>query len=301
MKKKLLCKCFVTLGLLLFFTLLIPFTSYNAATAQAASIDKEKSDDYRLNLKSITIVKGKSFVLKAYNMSENAKISFKSDNAEIASVSEDGTIAANTVGNTIITVTIKDGTNTTSLTCDVTVGPPAFSIKLTRSRIVLGLENSDTLKVILKPSNTAEDARFSSYDSSIVSVSTGGRATAKKLGMTYLFAEIDATNSDGSRKFALCSVIVASTEDVPLIEAYFSAHPELDSIAEADLTKALDDFFNGKTDASSAKVAEVSKSTLVNNLNRYLEDTFKLSDLRAAKESLAKTTSNKLEVISSSK
>jgi hypothetical protein len=120
--------------------------------------------------------------------------------------------------------------------------------------------------------------------------------------MTYLFAEIDATNSDGTRKFALCSVIVASTEDVSLLEAYFSEHPELDSISESDLTKALDDFFNGKTDASSAKVVEVSKSTLVNNLNRYLEDTFKLADLRAAREAaLAKITSNQLEVISSTK
>ncbi|MDF2944260.1 MAG: hypothetical protein K0S01_3118 [Herbinix sp.] len=296
MFKKLLCKCFITLGLLLFFTLLIPLTSYNVATAEAAIIDKEKNEDYRLNLKSITLVKGKSFTLKVYNLSENAKISFKSDDAEIASVSDDGIVTANKVGTTNITVTIKD----TSLVCEVIVGPPAFSIKLTRSRIVLGLNNSDTLKVILKPSNSAEDARFSSYAPTIVSVSTGGRATAKELGMTYLFAEIDATNNDGTRKFAVCSVIVVNTDDVSLLETYFSEHPELDSISEADLIKALDDFFNGKSDgtAASAKIVEVSKSTMVNNLNRYLEDKFDLTGRRTEAAALLKAASNKVEVIS---
>jgi uncharacterized protein YjdB len=284
MNKKLLCKCLITLGILLSFTLLTPLASYNVAMAQVIAIDKEKPLDYRLNLKSVTIVKGKTFTLKAYNLSETTKISFKSDDVEIASVSEDGTITANKVGTTIITVTIKDGTNNPpSLTCDITVGPPAFSIKLTRSRIILGIENSDTLKVILKPSNSAEDARFSSYDPNIVSISTGGRATAKKLGMTYLFAEIDATNNDGTRKFAVCSAIVVDSEDVPLLETYFNEHSELYYISEADLIKSLDDFFNGKTngDSTSTKLEEVSKSTLVNNLNRYLEDKFDLTGLRA--------------------
>lgn len=280
MKKKRLSKCFFTLGFLLFFTIIIPFTSWNTATAYAGIIVKEKNEDYRLNLKSITLVKGRTFTLKAYNLSETTKISFKSDNDEIASVSEDGVITANKVGNAVITVAIKDGTSTSSLSCDVTVGPPAVSIKWTKSRIILGLDNVDYLNYIIKPYNTAESARFSSLDSSIVSISTGARITAKKLGFTYLFAEINDTNSDGSRKFAVCYVIVTSSDNVSSLNNYFNEHPELYLISEIDLSKALDDFFNGKTTSFSGE-SDSNKSNLISTLNSYLDEKFDLDALKA--------------------
>ncbi len=270
MKNRIFRKCFFTLGLLLFFTLLLPLNPMNA---YASSIDKEKSADYRLNLKNVTLVKGKSFSLKVYNVTESMKISFKSNDADTASVSDDGVVSANKVGFATITVSVKDGTTTTPLTCDVTVGPPAFSVKMTKSRIILGLDKSDSLRVILKPSNTAEVARFSSYDSSIASVSIGGRVTAKKLGLTYLFAEIDADNGDGTRKFSPCTVIVTNPDDAPLLEDYFNNHPELDKIAETSLSKALEDFFNGSVEIPA-------KSTLVDTFNKYLDDKFNLKSLQ---------------------
>lgn len=281
MKKKYLCKCFITLGLLLFITLLLPLTSYKVATAQAASIDKEKIDSYRLNVKSITLVKGKSFALKVYNAGENAKITFKSDDAEVASVSDDGTISANKVGATVVTATIKEGSDKTPITCDVTVGPAAISVKWTKERVIVGLNNDDVLKVILKPDNTTEVARFSSYDSSIAAVSAGARISAKKIGMTYLFAEIDATNLDGSRKFAVCTVFVTNSKDAPLLEEYFSNHPELNRISGNDLNKALGDFFNGGAAEAAVTADGASDSALIKALDSYLESTFKLSEIRA--------------------
>lgn len=277
--KKMLRKCIITLGLLFLFTLLLPFAPIQPAIAQASIVVKEK-DDYRLNLKSIVLVKGKIFTLRAYNLGENAKVYFKSADREIASVNEDGEITANNVGVTTITATIKDGTNTFSLDCEVTVGPPALSVKFTRSRVILGINNSDLLRVILKPSNTAEDARFSSYDSSIASVSTGGRVTAKDLGLTYLFAEVDATNPDGSRKFAVCTVIVTKQDDASSLEEYFNNHPELDLISEDKFNAALDEYFNGKSDETATPRAENYKSTLVDSLNRYLDSKFNLDSLR---------------------
>jgi len=277
MKKKLLTKCFITLGLLLFFTILIPITSWNTATAYAGSIVKEKTEDYRLNVKNVSIVKGKTFELKAYNVSETAKISYKSDNDEIASVNDNGIITANKVGNAVVTVVIKDATTSTPLTCEITVGPPAVSIKWTKSRIVLGLDNIDYLNYIIKPFNTAEVAGFSSRDASIVSISPGARITAKKLGSTYLFAQIGNPN-DGTFKFAVCYVIVTNSNDVSDLNTYFSEHPELDLIPEADLTKAMDDFFN----SSSASQTDASgKSTLVSSFNSYLDDKFDLDALKA--------------------
>ncbi|MBP1753711.1 MAG: hypothetical protein H6Q59_109 [Firmicutes bacterium] len=281
MKMKYFCKCLITLGLLLFITLLIPMTSYSTATAQAASIDKEKTDSYRLNLKSITLVKGKSFALKVYNASENAKITFKSEDTEVASVSDDGTITANKVGATVVTVTIKEGSDRTPITCDVTVGPAAISVKWTKERVFVGLNNDDVLKVIMKPDNTTEVARFSSYDSSIAAVSAGGRISAKKIGMTYLFAEIDASNMDGSRKFAVCNVFVTSSKDASQLEEYFSKHSELNRISSYELNKALGDFFNGGDAEAAVTADDATDSALVKALDNYLEDEFKLSEIRA--------------------
>lgn len=271
MKKIFLKKCFFTLSLLFVITLLLPIT-----TAKAGQIINEgKSEDYRLNIKSITLVKGKTFSLKAYNTSETARLFFKSDDAEIASVSDDGVITAKQVGITVIKVTIKDGTTVSSpLSCEVIVGLPAFSIKLTRSRVVIGLDKTDFLNAILKPSNTVEDAKFSSKDSTIASVSTGGRITAKKVGLTYVFAEIDALGMDLRPKFSRCTVIVTSQEDASLLESYFSDHPELNLISEDDLTKALDEFFNTTYDPKSS-------ATFISSLNRFLDDKFKLADYKA--------------------
>ncbi len=281
MKKIKLCKCLITLGLILFITLLLPLTSYHVVTAQAASIEKEVKDSYRLNLKSVTLVKGKSFNLKVYNLGTNSKVSFKSDDAEVASVSDDGTITANKVGATIVTVTIKDGIDKTPLTCDVTVGPAAISVKWTQERAFVGTGNEDILKVIIKPDNTTEVARFSSYDSSIATVSSGGRLTAKKVGMTYLFAEIDATNLDGTRKFAVCTVFVTSPKDVPKLQEYFSTHSELNRIPSYDLNKALDEFFNGGSAEAAVTAEDATESALIKALDSFLEEKFKLSEIRA--------------------
>lgn len=299
MNKRLLCKYFVTLGLLLFFTLFMPIAPFHETIAQAGNLDKEKNYDYRLNLKSITLVKEKSFTLRVYNLGEGAKVNFKSDDSEIASVNEDGLIKANKVGSTIITATIKDGLNSTSLTCDITVGPPAFSVKITKSRIILGLDKMDLLRVILKPSNTAEVARFSSYDSNIASVSIGGRVTAKKLGLTYLFAEIDAVDNDGSRKFAVCTIIITSPDNAPLLETYFNEHPELDLIPTADLSSALEEFFNGKPGDTGAPIAQTEESSLIKSLNKFLDKKFNLDALRSQREAaISKSTQNQVEVVS---
>jgi hypothetical protein len=284
MKKKFFHKCFV--ALFLFFFVI----SSSVGIAKANSIEIGKNEEYRLNVKSITLVKGKIFALKTYN-SENAKVSFKSADQEIASVSDEGVITAIKVGNTIITATIKDETTVTYLNCDVLVGPPAFSVKITNSRIIIGLDKTDFLNVILKPSNTFEDAKFSSYDSSIVSVSPGGRITAKKFGLTYIFAQIEATDNNDIRKYDTCTVISVNPEEVASLETYLD-NPDMDLIGEAELTKALDEFFNVKYVASSS-------TSLVDSLNSYLDEKFGLANLKKIRDdNLAKILSNSSEVIS---
>ena len=285
-------KLSINLGLLLFFTLLIAFMP-SMTTVHASEIDME--NNYRLNVTNVILVNGKSLHLKVLGLSDREEVSFKSDNPEIASINQEGLITANRVGVTTITATVKNGTKTKDLRCDVTVGPPAFSVKITKSRIILGLDESDLLKVILKPSNTTEVARFSSNNSNIASISTGGRVTAKNLGMTYLFALIDATYPDGKRKTSVCTIIVTKPEDAPLLDAYFNEHPELDLIPSTDLSSALEEFFNGSpvekdadnvspTPVPMAQSEETQSKGLVESLDAFLDERFNLAELRSARE-----------------
>jgi len=279
MKKK-LCKYLLSLGILLFISVLLPFTPWNSSAAKAANMEVEKEGDYKLNLKALTLVKGKSYTLKVYNLSQNAKVIYKSDDVGVASVNEIGEVTANSVGTTKVTATVKEGATITNLICEVTVGLPAFSVKATKSRIIIGLDKTDFMNVVLKPSNTVEVAKYSSYDSSIASVSTGARITAKKIGLTYVFAEIEAVSDLGTRKFTRSVVIVTKAEDASLLESYFTEHTELNSISEDDLTKALDEFFNKQYDPTST-------SSLINSLDRFLNDRFNLEKLRTDKAAVS--------------
>lgn len=285
MKKKFL-KCLISLGLLLFFTFLPQIMPTPVSIARASEIEKEKNNEYRLNLRTITLVNGKSFTLRVYNLEKDAKVTFKSADPDIASVSEDGTFTANKVGSTTITATVRSGLNSTPtpLTCEVTIGPPAFSVKMTRSRIILGVDQSFLLEAVMKPTNTAELAKFSSLDPMIASVSSGGRVTAKKPGMTYVFAEIDATNQDGSRKFSSSTVIVTKAEDVAQLNEYFTLHPELRDLPESELSNALIEFFNSINSATTNSAVEAVTTQDTKAQNVTTESSQK-TDINAAKKS----------------
>lgn len=270
MKKKLLFKCLITLSLFVSLPVLTPIPFLPTVKAEAAETTKDKSDIYRLNVTSITLAKGKTQALKTYYVGEKATTYFKSADDEVASVNGDGVISANKVGTTAITVTIKEGSDSTSLTCDVTVGPAAVSVKWTQSIVVISKNSVDTLKVILKPSNTVEDVMFTSRNSSIVSITQGGRISAKNLGLAELRAYIDATESNGSQKYDSCTVIVVNEDNVAKLEKYFSEHTELDKVPEEDLVNALGKFFNEEFDQSTS-------SSLVSSLDRYLNKVFDLN------------------------
>lgn len=174
-----------------------------------APAEEEVKNEIKLNVKTKSLVKGKSYALKVYNLTESQKVYFKSNDASIVSVDEEGNITANAVGSTFVTVTVKDGAKqVASLQCDITVGPPAVSVKLIRSEITLSVGKKTTLKTILQPNNTVEEVKFCSYDPLIATVSAGGRVIAKEVGVTYIYAGID------NGKYDLCKVVVVS-EDIP--------------------------------------------------------------------------------------
>lgn len=190
--------CIIGLALL-FICLSMAFSSPVKAKAGELEV--------RLNVKSKVLVTDKAYSLKVYNLSDNQTVSFASENPGIATVDENGLVSAISVGQTVITVTVTDDTDAAiQLHCDIIVGPPAISIKLTQPTVVLMDGRKAILKTILQPLNTAESIKFTVLDSSIASVSSGGRITARALGITYILAAID------NGKYDVCQVIVVSED-----------------------------------------------------------------------------------------
>jgi len=207
MRQNLLKKCIITAGLLLCFTTYFPNSFTNATIVAHAGAVETAQPDIKLNVKSKALVKDTTFSLKLYNLEEKHKVSYKSGSNQIATIDDKGVITAVDFGTTTITVTVKDGFKTiANLECEVTVGPAALSIKMTKSEITLELNKRTTLTAILKPNNTVEEPKFLNNDTDIVSVSVGGRVTAKSVGVAYVFAYID------NGKYDVCKIIVVEGE-----------------------------------------------------------------------------------------
>ncbi len=167
----------------------------------------------KLNVEAQSVVKGTTFDIRVYNLADNQSVTFKSSQPGIASVNSMGIVTAKSIGTTVITVAVKEGFKTVeTLQCNITVGPPAVSIKFSLPEYVLVEGQKATLERIILPMNTVEAPKFSSYDKDIATVSAGGRVTAKSAGSTYIFAQLN------NGKFAFCKVnVVPPTEDAAVV------------------------------------------------------------------------------------
>ena len=202
-KKFILKKCLIALGFYLFFTVIFPFKVVGNIMVVNASSTEDGQNDIKLNVKSKLLVKDTTYALKLYNINDRYKVTYKSNANSIASVDDNGVITAVDFGDATITATVKHGYKTiTSLPCEVTVGPSAFSVVLTKSEVTLSVGRRYSLTAILKVNNTVEEAKFSSNDPEVATVSVGGRIKAKKVGVTYIFASIQ------NGKYDMCKVTV---------------------------------------------------------------------------------------------
>lgn len=255
-------KSFFIFGLILFLGV-----SFSFSTPMVEVLATE-TQDIKLNVSSQTLVKGKSFSIYVYNLSEGQTATFVSSSPSIASVDEFGTVTGNFVGTATIEVRITEGEETiTVLPCEIKVGPPAISVQFSRLELVMTIGQKLTLERIIQPLNTVETAKFSSDDRTIATVSAGGRVTAKSEGSTYIFAQIDNGN------FAVCKILVYSegtllpehTEDTanPLSKNNIEdiPIPSVAAITEEDLESTT------SSDSILNKTEEVDFETFIKNLN----------------------------------
>lgn len=162
-----------------------------------------------LNKTSLNVVKGKTSTLTATISPSNATnnpITWKSSNTKVAAVDGNGKIIGVGVGTAIITATTKDGSEKYA-TCKVTVTNPASvtSVKLSKTTLSLKVGKTSTLTSTITPSNvTNKTVTWKSSSSSIATVDSNGKITAKKVGKVI----ITCTASDRSKKSATCTVNV---------------------------------------------------------------------------------------------
>lgn len=176
------------------------------STASSISIASAEKDNetsvIKLNMSRKSLVKGDSYTLRVYNTDKDQRIRVSVSDSDIVSVEKEArteyTIKGDSVGSCIITVTVKEGFNTTAATlkCKITVTPPAVAIKFTDQTYYVKVGDKLSLDTELKPTTTAEKPDYESKNKEIATVSNNGVVTGKNAGVTYIYATIANGKSD---------------------------------------------------------------------------------------------------------
>lgn len=135
---------------------------------------------------------GYSETLK-YNLSDefnSSNIIWTSSNSKIVTV-QNGKITAISNGTAIITASI----NGYSTTCKVTVNDSYVAVKgisLNKTSLNILIDTSETIIANINPTNaTNKDVTWTSSNTSVASVDSNGKITAKKIGTTIITASIN--------------------------------------------------------------------------------------------------------------
>lgn len=156
----------------------------------------------KLDKKKLQLAIGQKYKL-SYKLSPKgakSEISWSSSKSEIASVSKSGNITAKKAGTTVITVKTLHGKKAS---CKVTVkAPQPTAIKLSAQNLAINIGTEKKLTYSLSPKKAQSKVTFTSSNTSVASVSTKGKITAKKKGKTT----ITAKTANGKK--ASCKVTV---------------------------------------------------------------------------------------------
>lgn len=160
-------------------------------------IEKIVLSDSKLVLKI-----GDKKTLKALAIPENAsysKLIYQSMNLNVAKVDENGNIEA--VGLGVTEIIVRDENGTKEAKCEITVSSSLERIVLDKEKVDLTIGTSTSLKATLIPSDVLDKTiTWSSSNSSIVTVNSNGKITAKALGEAIIVAKNISGNKEASCK-----------------------------------------------------------------------------------------------------
>ncbi len=183
-------------------TAVITVKTSNGKTASCDVTVNVSVSSVKLNKKSATIERGRSLKLKATVSPKGADKALKwsSSNNSVAQVSSGGTVTA--VGKGKATITAK-ASNGKKATCKITVKVTPTGVQLNQTSAYIYKGKKGQLKATILPEGAKAEVTWKSSKSSVISVNTKGKLTAKKLGE----AKITATMK-GTKKKAECKVTV---------------------------------------------------------------------------------------------
>lgn len=158
---------------------------------------------------TLTLVEGESATLKPtlYPDGATSSYSWRSDDVSIAKVNSSGLVSAVKQGKTKVRVTTSKGGYTDY--CDVTVkAPPVPPVKVELPEKVLIYKGFSTvLTPVLEPVVAETTYKWSTDNSSVVSVSSVGKVTAKSIG------EARVTVTTANNLTATTTVVVSNVPD----------------------------------------------------------------------------------------
>lgn len=167
-----------------------------------------------LNKTAITLTKGSTTTLKATVKPSTAtykKVKYSTNNSRVATVSQTGKITAKANGTARIYVKALDGSGKYKY-CKVTVVTKVSSVKLNKTSLSLTKGSSATLTATVSPSTASnKGVRFTTNKSTVATVSSTGKVTAKGVGTARIYAKA----TDGSGKYTYCLITVKEKPVTP--------------------------------------------------------------------------------------
>lgn len=158
--------------------------------AQCIVSVEQSSSGISLDKSSVTLEKGETAILNTILKPTNATttIAWKSMDTGVATISPQGMVTAKKAGTTYIVATSADGY---SANCKIVVTQQAEGIKLSVTKLSLGVGNSYTVGTTITPAEaTDRSITWSSQDNSIAKVTTDGKITGVAVGSTVVAAKI---------------------------------------------------------------------------------------------------------------
>lgn len=227
---------------------------FNATVA----VHVEKAVDFKLSPSTRELALGHSFTPKKVikPTSANKTATWKSSNTSIATVSSSGKVKAKKIGTCTITCTLTKYRQ--SAKCKVKVRKLHTTVKLNKSNIRIGLNQSYKLKATVK-SNAGKlpGVKWKSSNSRVLKVSSSGKITAKRVGV----ARVTVMTKDAIHAKASCKVrVIRRVSSIRLNTNYTVCYVGRSKKLHAILKPASASVKGVKWTSSDNKIVQVNSS-----------------------------------------